>query len=95
MDGEPDYLHRKEEVTISPVHVASLAAASPPHPGRLTTLRSIILDMEGRPNTFQAVAGGMIRISIRSSTRLSFAVWVFERGFSLQAREGTICANYR
>ena len=31
--GEPDQLHRKDTVMISPVHTASLAAASPPHPG--------------------------------------------------------------
>ena len=30
--GEPDYLHRKDAVRISPVHAGSLAAASPPHP---------------------------------------------------------------
>ena len=27
MGGEPDYLHKKEEVTVSPVHAASLTTA--------------------------------------------------------------------
>ena len=29
--GDRDYVTRKDAVTISPVHRASLAAASPPH----------------------------------------------------------------
>ena len=29
MGGEPDYLHNKEAVTVSPLHVASLTTASP------------------------------------------------------------------
>jgi len=30
-DGDTGYVTRKDAVTISPVHRASLAAASPPH----------------------------------------------------------------
>jgi len=48
--GEPDYLHGKDAVIISPVHVASLAAAPPPYPRRGPTLRSTIPDMEGCSN---------------------------------------------
>ena len=48
--GEQDYLDRKDAVTISPGHAASLAAASPPYPRLGTTLRSTIPYMKGRSN---------------------------------------------
>ena len=49
MGGEPDYLHKKEAVTISPLHAASLTAASP-LPDRLAYRPAAIPDMEGRSN---------------------------------------------
>jgi len=54
--GDPGYVTRKDAVTISPVHRASLAAASPPPhrrrhiPGLHNTPQSTIPDMEGRSN---------------------------------------------
>ena len=56
MGGEPDYLHRKDAVTISPVHEASHPPSGVDYIGYGRTLQQIILGV-CRIRTHEYVSG--------------------------------------